>query len=76
MIRLPGMLMEKLSYLASTIAIADFRPADQYAEVYEKLHAEWLEVQQAWQTVKENELAAMRAKLIDNRIGPLNVSAN
>ncbi|MEM7297395.1 MAG: sialidase, partial [Bacteroidota bacterium] len=35
-IRLPGMLMEKMGYLASTIAIADFKPADQYLEVYEK----------------------------------------
>ncbi len=73
-IRLPGMLMEKLAYLASTVAIADFKPADQYVEVYDKLNAEWTEVQQAWTTLKAGEVATMREKLIE--AGPLIVDAD
>ena len=74
-IRLPGMLMEKLSYLASTVAIADFRPADQYLEVFEKLHSDWGEVRQAWETVKSEDVAAARDMLQAKQIGPLIVGA-
>ncbi len=70
-IRLPGMIMEKLSYLAMTVAIADFKPADQYVEVYEKLHAEWLEVQKAWEKVKNEEVNSMRDTMKENQVGPL-----
>ena len=70
-IRLPGMLMEKLSYLANTIAIADFRPADQYVEVYEKLHSEWLEVQKVWEQVKKQDIASLDNAMKENQIGPL-----
>ncbi len=66
--------MEKLAYLASTIAIADFKPADQYVEVYEKLHAEWSEVQQSWVALKDGEVVTMREKLIET--GPLIVGAD
>lgn len=59
-IRLPGMLLEKLSYLASTVAIADFKPADQYAEVYEKLHIEWVEVKKAWEKLKSGEVTTLQ----------------
>ena len=70
-IRLPGMLLEKLGYLASTVAIADFKPADQYVAVYEKLHAEWLEVQQAWEQLKSDELNTFQNTLKEAQIGPL-----
>ena len=70
-IRLPGMLLEKLNYLAGTIAIADFKPADQYVEVYEKLHSEWLEVQKAWQNVLENDVASLENAMKENQVGPL-----
>ncbi|MEM1145455.1 MAG: sialidase [Pseudomonadota bacterium] len=70
-IRLPGKLMEKLAYLASTVAIADFRPADQYLEVYESLHREWIESASAWNGVKSGEVAAMRERLIAEQLGPL-----
>ncbi len=70
-IRLPGMLMEKLSYLANTIAIADFRPADQYVEVYEKLHSEWLEVQKVWEQVKKQDIVSLDSAMKENQIGPL-----
>ncbi|MEO1051041.1 MAG: sialidase [Bacteroidota bacterium] len=71
LIRLPGMLMEKLNYLANTIAIADFKPADQYVEVYEKLHAEWAEVQKTWEQVKKKDIASFDATMKEQKIGPL-----
>ena len=74
-IRLPGKLMEKLAYLASTVAIADFRPADQYLEVYEKLHEKGTEALEAWGQMKEGEVAALRKRLIENNAGPLIVGA-
>jgi len=70
-IRLPGMLMEKLSYLSSTIAIADFKPADQYVEVYDKLHSEWLQVQKEWEQVKKEKVASLRKMMEDNQVGSL-----
>ncbi|MEM0941351.1 MAG: sialidase [Bacteroidota bacterium] len=70
-IRLPGKLMEKLSYLASTIAIADFKPADQYVEVYDKLHAEWQEAKKAWDQVKSQEVISMQTTMKENKIDPL-----
>jgi DNA repair exonuclease SbcCD ATPase subunit len=75
-IRLPGMLLEKLGYLASTVAIADFRPADQYVEVYEKLHAEWVGVRQAWEQLRDKDVATLRQKMIENQMGPLIVGAD
>jgi len=74
-IRLPGMLMEKLEYLAQTVAIADFRPADQYVEVYEELHGEWLEVQQAWDQVMTGDVESLRDAMRERDVGPLVVSA-
>ena len=70
-IRLPGMLLEKLNYLAATIAVADFKPADQYVDVYQKLHAEWTTVQQAWNQFKKEEVAAFQNTMQSNAVGPL-----
>ena len=70
-IRLPGMLMEKLNYLASTVAVADFKPANQYVEVYEKLHAEWESVQKAWNQFKKEEIAGFQSSMQNSDVGPL-----
>jgi hypothetical protein len=70
-IRLPGMLMEKLAYLASTVAIADFKPADQYLAVYEKLHGEFVEVQDAWEQVKNGDIASLSDTMREKAVGPL-----
>ncbi|MEM8926810.1 MAG: sialidase [Bacteroidota bacterium] len=70
-IRLPGMLLEKLGYLATTIAVADFKPADQYVQVYEKLHEEWKVVQQAWNQFKKEEVEAFQNEMQSNAGGPL-----
>ena len=70
-IRLPGQLLEKLSYLSSTVAIADFRPADQYQEVYQELHAEWLRVKKEWEACLEGPLKELVKVLQNNAVGPL-----
>ncbi len=70
-IRLPGMIMEKMDYLAMTIAIADFKPADQYVEVFDKLHAEWVEVKKKWEEVKTKEVASLTNTMKDNKVGGL-----
>lgn len=75
-IRLPGMLLEKLAYLASSVAIADFRPADQYMAVFEKLHGEWLEMQQDWEAVKREDLAPLRQTMLDKQVGLLVVKSD
>ena len=74
LIRLPGMLLEKLNYLANSAAIGDFRPADQYVEVYEKLHSEWLSVKTEWEKVMTNEVASLQNKMKEKNIGPLILS--
>lgn len=73
-VRFPGMLLEKLSYLSSAVATADFRPADQHVEVYEELHARWEEVQGEWNTYMEGPMKELIDTLQDNEIGPLMVS--
>jgi len=70
-IRLPGMIAEKLGYLASTVAIGDFKPADPYMEVYTQLHAEWLAVQKAWEQIKNENVDSMRDTMKENQVGPL-----
>lgn len=75
LIRLPGMLLEKLNYLANTVAIADFKPADQYLAVYQELHTEWEAVQQAWSHFKKNEVTVFQSNMQDNGLGPLIINA-
>ena len=71
LVRRPGMVMEKMNYLANTVAIADFKPADQYVEVYDKLHTEWLEVQKAWEEVKSKNVTALHEKMKEKQVGPI-----
>ena len=70
-IRMPGMLLEKLSYLASAAGTADFRPAEQHTTVFDKLHAEWGEVKKEWQECLEGPVKKLVNTLQDNDVGPL-----
>ncbi|MCB0687570.1 MAG: hypothetical protein KDC53_13640, partial [Saprospiraceae bacterium] len=70
-IRKPGRLLEKLGYLASTVAIADYRPADQYQAVYEQLHDQWSMMKQQWMELIEGPLADLLKDFWDNDIGPV-----
>ena len=66
--------MEKFNYLANTVAIADFKPADQYVEVYNKLHAEWEVVQEAWNQFKSEDVVAFQNEMQKSGIGTLIMS--
>ena len=70
-IRLPGMLLEKLSYLGMTVGIADYKPADQYNEVYNKLNKEWKGVKDEWDSAISGELKELQLMLNERNIGPL-----
>ena len=70
------MLLEKLNYLANTVAIADFKPADQYVEVYEDLHAEWVAVEKAWNQFKKEEVATFQNSMGGDSTGPLIIGSD
>lgn len=63
--------MEKLNYLASTVAVADFKPVDQYVLAYERLHAEWEAVQKAWNQFKKEQIAGFQNSMQNKDVGPL-----
>jgi len=68
-VRYPVRIAERLNYLAGTIAIADFPPADPHREVYELLKKRLVAVQKEYDGVKEKELAAFTKMLEDKGIG-------
>ncbi|MEM9833254.1 MAG: sialidase [Bacteroidota bacterium] len=70
-VRFPGRLVEKLSYLSSAVATADFRPPNQHQEVYEELHARWEDVEGRWNAYQEGSLNELITILQENQIGPL-----
>ncbi len=73
-IRLPGKLLEKLSYLASAVATADFRPADQHEAVFADLHEHWENVHSDWQALLQGPVAELEKTLRERNIGPLLVA--
>ncbi|HXV65085.1 MAG TPA: sialidase [Vicinamibacteria bacterium] len=62
-VRWPTMLAGHLSYLASAVAVADFRPADQHHEVHEVLKGRLSAYQQELDGLLENELPAFNRTL-------------
>ncbi len=70
-IRKPGKLLEKLSYLASAVSVADFQPADQHQRVYEELHGAWERVQNTWDMFLAKELAQLLQLSKEKKIGPI-----
>lgn len=70
-IRLPGKLLEKLSYLGTAVGTADFKPADQHVAVFDKLHTEWAAVKKAWQACLEGPVKNLVNTLQGNGVGPL-----
>lgn len=71
MIRLPGMLLEKLSYLASAVGTADFRPADQHTAVFNQLHGDWDAVKKEWIECLEGPVKKLVSTLQEKEVGPL-----
>lgn len=71
MIRLPGMLVEKLGYLSSAVGTADFKPADQHEAVFDQLHKEWDAVKKEWQQCLEGPVKKLISTLRDKEVGTL-----
>lgn len=70
-VRWPAMLGEKLSYLATTAATADFAPSDPHKEVYTKLKAELTALQLAYGKLLNGDMATFTKSLQDNGIGAI-----
>ncbi len=70
-VRWPSMLIEKMAYLASTTAIADFAPADQYVEVYDLLKSRLTTYQSEMETLMSGPFADLIKMLNDNGIDPI-----
>ena len=68
-VRYPTRIAERLNYLAGTIAIADFPPADSHKEVHQVLKQRLAAVQTEYAALKEKELAAFITMLSDNGVG-------
>ncbi len=70
-IRWPAMLFGKMQYLGATIAVADFRPADQYVEVYNVLKERLISYQDEMDNLKEGQISEFLDLLSENDIEPL-----
>lgn len=68
-VRYPTRIAERINYLAGTIAIADFPPADSHKEVHLVLKKRLSAVQEEYAALKEKELAAFTKMLTDNGVG-------
>ena len=68
-VRYPARIAERINYLASTIAIADFPPADPHREVHQVLKDRLAAVQEEYEALKEKDLAAFTKLLTENGVG-------
>lgn len=68
-VRYPVQLAERINYLAGTIAIADFPPADPHREVHQLLKERLAAIQKEYDTLKEKELGAFTKMLAENGVG-------
>ena len=70
-VRWPSMLVEKLSYLAGSTAIADFAPADQYVEVYQLLKERLTTYQAEMDQIMNGAFAEFISTLRENGVEPI-----
>ena len=59
-VRYPTQLAEKLRYLATTVPVADFRPADAYYEVHKMLREQMDAVAKDYEALKAGQLAEVK----------------
>lgn len=71
MIRFPSRLMERIDYLASAVAVADFPPADSHKEVHAVLKERLAAVEKDYNDLKNKDLQTYKNLLKDNGIGSL-----
>lgn len=70
-VRWPAMLVERIDYLASAVASADFPPTDQHQEVYEVLHQRLEDYSEEYNSLIKGSLADLMKMLGEKKIGAL-----
>ncbi len=70
-VRYPVRLAERINYLAGTIAIADFPPADPHREVHQLLKERLVAVQKEYEVLKAKDLVAFTKMLGEHGVGLL-----
>jgi len=73
-VRWHAKLAEKIFYLASTVATADFAPADPHIEVHELLQSRITEYQSELKNIIENDVNAFQEKLKGNQIHLMSIN--
>lgn len=71
MVRYPAQLAERIDYLASAVAVADFPPADQHKEVHDLLHERLAEQKANYKEFIQGDFATFLQLLKDKGIGAL-----
>jgi photosystem II stability/assembly factor-like uncharacterized protein len=70
-VRWPNKLVEKIGYLAASVAIADFRPADQYREVHQLLKEMLQQYQRDLDQLLQTDLPAFNRMLQERNLAPV-----
>lgn len=73
-VRYPAMLAERIDYLASVVAIADFAPTDQHTEVASILNERVAAYSKAYDQLISEDLASFEAMLQKNKVGTIYIS--
>lgn len=70
-VRYPARLVERIQYLAQTVAISDFAPADAYVEVHSLLKERMTTYIDEFETLKTTQLTRLMDKLTAASIGTI-----
>jgi photosystem II stability/assembly factor-like uncharacterized protein len=70
-VRWPNKLVEKIGYLAASVAIADFRPADQYREVHQVLKDMLQQYRRDLDQLLQTDLPAFNRMLQERNLAPV-----
>jgi hypothetical protein len=70
------MLVEKISYLASTVPTSDFPPADSHLEVYNLLRERLNSHQEAFEVIRSGSLQYLMDLFDEHGVKPVMTSGN
>ncbi|MEO1217552.1 MAG: hypothetical protein AAFY45_28755, partial [Bacteroidota bacterium] len=71
MVRYPTKLVERIDYLASAVAVADYKPTDQHVEVYDLLHENLNNQKADYEDFMNGSFADFLKKLKEKGVGAL-----
>ena len=75
-IRYPAMLVEKISYLASTVPTSDFPPANSHLEVYDLLRERLNNHQEAFEVIRSGSLQNLMELFDEHGVKPVMISGD